>query len=238
MKLKKYTDLSFQIEKTNELSQHLQSILINHWLFGSLPGIVISGLSSKFTYRRFKKNQYVFHQEDKAKNIFVVIEGEVSIETINLDGKVTKISQINSGDIFGEFAVIDHGVRSANALITAPSLIASLKSETFLTLADQYPTFSRKIMGILVGRLRATNQQVESLVTMTLLQRTAQILLHLSSVKGPKIEITQNELAERLYASREKVNLKLGELEDFGAIKRGHGFILVKNVDSLLAKLN
>lgn len=234
MMTKKYTVVRFQKEKIDELSQHLQSILINNWLFGSLPGIVISDLSHQFTGRSYNKNQYVFHQGDKSQYIYVIVDGEVSIETINVDGKVTKISRLNPGDIFGEFAVIDEGMRSANALVVRSSLVASLKSETFLSLMESYPVFSKKIMTVLVARLRTTNQQLESLVTMNLLQRTAKILLQISSVEGPEIKVTQTELAERLYASREKVNSKLKDLEAMGAVKRGRGVILVENADRLL----
>lgn len=237
MTLKKYTGIKYNIKKIDELSQQLQSILINNWLFGSLPGIIISDLSNQFTGRRYTKGQYIFHQDDQAKHIFVIIEGEVSIETISIDGKITKISQLNTGDIFGEFAVIDQGVRSANALIIRPSIVASLKSETFLSLVEKYPSFSMKIMTVLVDRLRTTNQQVESLVTMTLLQRTAKTLLQISRLTGPDIKITQTELAKRLYASREKVNSKLKELEIIGAVKRGHGTILIENPEKLSSLL-
>lgn len=233
----RYTTFRDNLEKIDAVNQQLQSILINNWLFGALPGMVISDLTHQFLPRRYRNKQYVFHQDDPAKHVFVIIEGEVSIETINIDGKVTKISQLSTGDIFGEFAVIDKGLRSANALISRPCLVASLKSEIFLNLIYDYPPFSQKIMSVLVDRLRTTNQQVESLVTMTLLQRTAKILLQISSSKGPKIEVTQTELAERLYASREKVNSKLKQLEDMGAVKRGHGFILIKNAEKLLAQL-
>ena len=92
-----------------------------------------------------------------------------------------------------------------------------------------YPAFSKTLMKVLVARLRGSNKQVESLVTMSLLQRTAQILLSISSRSGPEISITQNILANQLYATREKVNSKLKELERLGAIKTGHGKIIIEN---------
>ena len=211
------------------MSGELQDILIRHWLFSVLPGRVISNLSNQFYTRKYLKDQYVFHQDDEARNLFVIIAGEVSIESINLDGKVTKISQLREGDIFGEFALIDGECRSASANVVKKSVLASLSSNVFFTLIEDYPAFSKTLMKVLVARLRGSNQQVESLVTMSLLQRTAQILLSISSRSGPEISITQNILADQLYATREKVNSKLKELERLGAIKTGHGKIIIEN---------
>ena len=93
-------------------------------------------------------------------------------------------------------------------------------------------------MEILVNRLRQSNFQIESILTMSLLQRTAQILLQLSSHTEPEIKITQTNLAFRLHATREKVNSKLKELERLGAIKTGHGKITVTNEDVLKSALD
>ena len=93
-------------------------------------------------------------------------------------------------------------------------------------------------MLVLVERLRNTNHQVESLVTMTLLQRTARLLLQISGEYGPEIKTTQAELAQRLYATREKVNTKLKQLERLGSIKIGHGKILIKDASKLLNQLD
>ena len=220
---------TFQTRGQIIMSGELQDILIRHWLFSVLPGRVISDLSNQFSTRRFLKDQYVFHQNDEARNLFVIIEGEVSIESINLDGKITKISQLHEGDIFGEFALIDGKCRSASANVVKKSVLASLSSNVFFTLIEDYPAFSKTLMKVLVARLRGSNKQVESLVTMSLLQRTAQILLSISSRSGPEISITQNILANQLYATREKVNSKLKELERLGAIKTGHGKIIIEN---------
>jgi len=215
------------------MSGKLQDILIRHWLFGVLPGRVIADLSYQFSTRKYSDKQYVFHQGDKAAHLFVILEGEVSIEIVNLDGKVTKISHLNQGEIFGEFALIDGEGRSASAKIVKPALIASLTSNVFSDLIEHHTSFSKKLMAVLVSRLRGTNRQVESIVTKTLLQRTAQILLDLSKTTGNEIRITQSELATRLHATREKVNTKLKELEQIGAIKTGHGKIVIKNIERL-----
>lgn len=219
------------------MSGELKDILIRHWLFNVLPGKIISDLSHQFSTRKFNKDQYVFHQDDEASNLYVIIDGEVSIETVNLEGRVTKISQLGRGDIFGEFALIDGNCRSASAQIVKRSILASLSRNVFMSLITNHPEFSKALMEVLVQRLRSTNHQIESLVNMSLFQRTAQMLLEVFYETGSEISITQSELASRLHATREKVNSKLKELERLGAIETGHGKIIVKNPEHLLKAL-
>ena len=219
------------------MSRELQDILIRHWLFSVLPGKVIADLSLQFTIKNYAKDQYVFHQDDQAKRLFILLDGEVSIETVNLDGKITKLIHLGAGEIFGEFALIDEEGRSASARIVRKSKIASLPGQVFHDLLSAYPEFSKKLLAVLVARLRGSNHQVESLVTLTLLQRTAQLLLQLSGSSNSVIKTTQNDLSERLFATREKVNTKLKELERMGAIETGHSKITVKNPARLSALL-
>lgn len=237
MNEKFYSRLS-DTEIVKEMHNRLQDILMRHWLFGSLPGHVISDLSYQFMTRKYEVGQYVFHQDDVADNLFVILDGEVSIESVNIDGKVTPFLQLNQGDIFGEFGLIDTKGRSASAQVLKPAILAALGRKVFDDLIANYPSFSKNIMEILVGRLRSANQQVESLVTMSLMQRTAQILLHMHEKSGPDLKVTQNELAERLFATREKVNSKLKELERLGAVKTGRGAIKIVDPARLNALLD
>lgn len=215
------------------MSRDLQDILIRHWLFSVLPGRVLADLANQFASKKYKKNQYVFHQEDRAKRLFVILDGEVSIETINIEGKVTKITHLMPGDIFGEFALIDEGRRSASARIIRPSVLASLPELVFQSLVRNHSEFSKKMLSVLVDRLRSSNQQVESLVTLTVAQRTARLLLQISEEHGPVIRTSQRELADRLFATREKVNGKLKAFERLGAIRVERSKITVLNSQKL-----
>lgn len=215
------------------MKRGLQDILLRHWLFGCLPGNEIANLSHQFTSRRYDKGAYIFHQNDPAEYLFVILEGEVSIETINPDGKLTNITHLTSGDIFGEFALIDGKGRSASARIVKDTILTSLTRTVFKRLLREHSGFNEKLLKVLVARVRSVNAHMESLITLNLLQRTARLLLTLSDTGGSEISMTQSDLSTRLHASREKVNSKLKELEKMGAIDRGHGKILILDRDRL-----
>lgn len=212
----------------------LQDILSRHWLFGCLPENEIANLSGQISSRRYSKGGFIFHQDDPAESLFVIIEGEVSIETTTPDGKLTTLTQLRDGDIFGEFALIDHQGRSASARIAIDSIVASLPGTVFRRLLRDHTGFNEKLLKALVSRVRTVNDHIECLITLNLLTRTARILLALADLGGSEIEITQSDLGARLHASREKVNSKLKEIEKSGAIECGRKSILVLDREGLI----
>jgi len=209
------------------LSRALQDILMHHWLFGILPGRVLVDLSNQFVIKSYNRGQYVFHQDDPADRLYVVIDGEVAIQSLNLDGDATHMTQLRDGEIFGEFALIDASGRSASAVIERPSTLASLSQSTFHQLLDDYPEFSKKLLEVLVTRLRRSNDQVESLVTFNVRQRLARLLLLSTLTDGDVLKLTQQQIADRIHATREKVNTQIKWLEARGALTTGHAQLTI-----------
>ncbi|MEP3653499.1 MAG: Crp/Fnr family transcriptional regulator [Litorimonas sp.] len=211
----------------------LINILKNHWLFTVLDEEQLLAVSKKFSIKSYEKGQYVFHQSDVPKHLYVILNGEVSIETHSIEGKVIKITHLDDTEIFGELALIDSGARSAGARVTKPTKLALLSDSAFRALIKQNHHFSQKLLVVLVERLRKTNNQVESLVSQSLMQRTAKLLFEFQSKDGRILKMTQNELGERLFASREKVNMKLKKLEKLKAITTHRGRIEILNPELL-----
>ena len=211
----------------------LIDILKNHWLFKVLDNAQLEDISQKFLTRNYTQGQYVFHQSDAPEHLYVILQGEISIETLSVDGKVIKIAQLDDADIFGELALIDNGPRSAGALVKRPTTLALLTHAAFQTLIEENPQFSQKLLTVLVERLRKTNNQVESLVSHSLLQRTAKLLFEIQAKDGRLVKITQRQLSELLFASREKVNTKLKALEKLDAIATRRGSIEILNANLL-----
>jgi len=215
------------------MNRGLQDILLRHWLFGSLPGNVIANLSHQFSSRVYAKGTYIFHQNDPAGFLYVILDGQVSIENMSHEGKLTNITHLSSGDIFGEFALIDGLGRSASARVAKEAIVTAISGEVFKRLVKEHSDFSHKLLEVLVARVRSTNHNMECLITLNLSQRIARLLLSMSDQGDDKIQVTQSNLGERLHASREKVNLKLKELEKMGALECGRGEITILNRERL-----
>jgi CRP/FNR family transcriptional regulator, cyclic AMP receptor protein len=101
----------------------------------------------------FKAGSVIFREGDEAHELFVVKKGEVRIQIGN-----RTISELSTGSIFGEMALIDNEPRSANAIAVSDVEVVPVSEKQFLFLVGQTPYFALKVMRVLAQRLRATNK--------------------------------------------------------------------------------
>jgi CRP/FNR family transcriptional regulator, cyclic AMP receptor protein len=95
----------------------------------------------------------IFETGDKADHLYVVQEGKVEIRVA---GDVVEI--VGPGGIFGEMAMIDGSVRSADAVAVEDAVVFAVDEKRFDFLITQTPFFARTVMNVLADRLRAANR--------------------------------------------------------------------------------
>jgi CRP-like cAMP-binding protein len=170
----------------------------------------------------------LFQAGDKTDSAFVVIEGDISIDIATEAGRAISVAQARQGDLIGELALFDGRARSASARALTAARLLPVPRAVFERLLADNPRFARAIIADLAAKLRATNQQVENISFRPLAERVAALLAALVAGRGPPpvvLVLTQAEVAQRLGASREKVNAHLQDLKAAGAITLGRGRI-------------
>ena len=215
------------------MNTQIHRFIKQHILFKHLSETVIAAIAAQFVQKKYETGQYIFQQGDKADRLYLILSGQISVETYSLNGKPIKITTLGTGSVFGEFALIDEASRSASIVVTRKTELASLSALMFKKILNKHPSISHNMLRILVTHLRSSNKQIESLVSKSLLQRTANLLIELNKLEGPIIRLTQKQLSEKLFASREKVNFQLKKLEEKNAIKRGHRMIEILSINIL-----
>jgi serine phosphatase RsbU (regulator of sigma subunit) len=97
-----------------------------------------------------KAGQSIFNLGDTGYVMYFILDGEVAITT----AENQKIDHLTTGDIFGEMALVDNQVRSANAMALTDITLAIIDQKGFNDLAQQLPTFATDVMAIMSSRLR------------------------------------------------------------------------------------
>ncbi len=103
-----------------------------------------------------KPGEILFQKDDPARNMYVVLTGELSIG----DGNAV-FEKLSEGGIVGEMALIDHGTRSATVTASTNCTLAEIDEKRFLFLVQQTPTFALNVMRLLSHRLRRMNGMVK-----------------------------------------------------------------------------
>jgi len=205
-------------------------------LFRVLPRRDRDMLAKSASVMTFDADTIVIYRGDSAENVFLILEGSVAVESMSSHGKSISISSLGAGEVFGEMAVLDGRDRSANIRTLEPASLLLISKARFRVLLNENPEFAYEVILDLVQRLRQADDQIESIMFLTLKRRLANLLLDLFRAQGPELRITQADLANRLTATREKVNVNLQVLREAGAIKLGRGRVTLLD-EAILARI-
>jgi len=191
-----------------------QGLLAAHPLFKGLDRSLLEQLAPRAVMRHLKKGAVLFRKGDRGSSLYAVVRGSIRISAPSETGDAAILNLMIPGDIFGEIAMLDGGVRSADASAIEACDVLVMERRDFLPLVRSYPDLAVRIIEILCARVRRTSEQVEDILFLDLRMRLAKALLLLSmrdNASGDHIHITQRELSQMIGASRESTNKELRE---------------------------
>lgn len=218
-------------------------MLANTVLFGGVSTAGLAQVAQEFHGRTFEPGQLIFGRGDPGHEIYIVIDGRVRLSILSVEGRSLAFSHATVGDIFGEIAALDGGVRTADATAISKVRAIVLGRASLKRLIVTEPEVATAAITFLCNRLRVTSEQLEQVALSPIEIRTARFLLHtLRLQRSPDgdttvaidIGMSQSELALLIGTSRQSVNTVLTAMERNGVFKRV-GAQLECNVERLTA---
>jgi CRP/FNR family cyclic AMP-dependent transcriptional regulator len=171
--------------------------------------------------RAFPKNTVVVTEGDRTDSLYIVVSGRVKVYVSDEKGKEIVLNEAGPGEYFGEL-VLDEGPRSASVMTLEPTRFLVVPKEDFKEFVASSPEFALHLIRKLIRRVRALTNDVKSLALMDVYGRVARMLLDLAVERDGTLVIedrpTQQEMANRVGASREMVNKILKDLTEGGYI--------------------
>jgi CRP/FNR family transcriptional regulator len=149
------------------------------------------------------------------------VSGTAKITLPDEYGKEAVIALLRPGEVFGELALFDDAPRSATVVSVGDCECLLVGRDEFLALLERAPQTMREVLRLLARTIRRSTTRVEDLVFLDVPSRVAKSLLDLSEVNGAaaEIELTQDDLAAMVGATRVSVNRVLASLEQRGIVK-------------------
>lgn len=209
-------------------------------LFSRLDDRELSQLALHVRLRTFKRREAIFHKDDVGTHLYLVIEGSVKIALPGEFGQEALVALIRPGEFFGELALFDQALRSANAVALEETRAALLARDDFLTFLESHPQAVRLVLEALARTIRRLSDRVEDLIFLDVPSRVAKYLLDLGQVQGgekPELNLTQDELAAFTGASRVSVNRVLGDLERRSLISIRRRKVVILDPESLAKEI-
>jgi CRP/FNR family cyclic AMP-dependent transcriptional regulator len=189
-------------------------------LFSGLEPDELQTLFDHAAIRKYAKNTVIIQDGDESDSLYVIASGKVKVYLTDEKGKEVILNFQETGEYFGELALLDRIKRSASVITLVPCQFIVITRQDFMRCLAQHPTIALRMMKDLTTRLRELTEEVKSLALMDVYGRVARTLLKLAEEKDGQLQISQalsrKDLANMVGSSREMVSRILKELEREG----------------------
>jgi len=171
--------------------------------------------SQDLRLREYAKGQIVFEQGDLGHTLSIILNGKIRVFRLTPSGLETTLTILGTGDLVGEFAVIDQQPRSASARAVGKSTLLQMNADTFFRHIRELPNLALGLMRVLVAKTRWTAVYAETIARYDAAGRLLHILLLFNEKFGEEkpdqtyildLGLNQTDLASLVGVRREWVN--------------------------------
>lgn len=190
----------------------------------------------------YNKSDFLFMQDDSAKEIYLVDNGKVKIGHYDDEGNEYVKAILGRGEIFGELAFLGESrQRDFAEVIQNDTRICKMTVDKARELARDYVPFALELNKRIGERIKKLERRIEILLFKDAKMRLMEFLKDLAAESGrPKNDgviidhsFTQSDIAALIGTSRKTASLLLNELEDHGQIRFNRKQIFIPNMKML-----
>ena len=195
-------------------------------LFSALDAEAATALRASMVESRVPRGDAIFTEGEPGDRMYVILNGKVKLGQTSTDGRESLLAVLGPGEVFGELSLFDPGPRTATATAVTDVVVIGLGHDNLRPWLAGRPEVAESLLQALAQRLRRTNETLADLVFSDVPGRVAKLLLELADKFGQPgpdgilvhHDLTQEELAQLVGASRETVNKALADFTQRGWI--------------------
>jgi CRP-like cAMP-binding protein len=210
-------------------------------MFGGADAEALQQLAALAEWRVAPAGAAVFRKGDPGDRLFVVHQGQVKISALSVDGREMTLNLLGRGTMFGEVAVADGGVRTADATATEATELVSIARQDLMTFLRDHPEMLLRMMVALSQQVRWVAESLEDTNFLGLPSRLAKRLLFLGAHFGQDtpegrrltVALPHHELASHMYVTRESVNRLLQTWRKEGLVKQDKRVLILTDLHRL-----
>jgi len=160
--------------------------------------------------RSYPRSTVIITEGDSSDSVFVVLSGKVKAFVSDSEGHELILDTQGPGDYVGEMA-LDGKPRSASVVTLESTTFSVVQREPLRDAIRKDPDFALDMISKVIERARDATDNVKNLALLDVYGRVARLLLNMAVEAGdgklriPE-KITQQEIAERVGASRDMVS--------------------------------
>jgi CRP/FNR family cyclic AMP-dependent transcriptional regulator len=173
--------------------------------------------------RKYSRNELVIAEGDVSDALYILVSGQLKVYTRDSKGRELIYNILQPGEFFGEL-LLDGGLRSASVKAISDSQCVVIDHLEIRNFMKAYPEFAECLVYNLIARLRHATQLSKSLALNGVYERTVatldQVAVSEGDIRVVPLAITQQEIANRVGATREMINHIVRDLMRGGFLTR------------------
>ena len=195
--------------------------------------------------KRYQDGELICARGDPPEEWIACARGAVRVSSTSITGKQITLTYLEPGIWFGDVAIFDGDRRTHDAYAHGDSTILCVAKADFKKILALHTELYEALLRLQSRRIRQLFGLVEDLNALPLRARLAKQLLHLVRSYGVPslsdggemrigLQLAQEELAQLLGASRQRVNQELKSMEREEAIRIEPGGLVIRNREALM----
>ena len=226
-------------------NQEREAINAGRW-FGRLSPSLRHDILRSAYVKRYKDGALICARGDMPEAWMACAKGAIRVSSTSFTGRQVTLAYIEPGVWVGDMALFDGDKRTHDAYAHGETTLLCVYQADFQKILQQHVELYDALLRLQAQRLRQLYGLVEDLNTLPLRARLAKQLLHLARSYGVtnlagdgeiriSLQLAQEELAQLLGASRQRVNQELKTLEREGSIRIEPTGLVVRDRPALRA---
>jgi CRP/FNR family transcriptional regulator, cyclic AMP receptor protein len=214
---------------------------------GILQGVdpsAVQDLKAALEPVSFPRAHVIFAEGELGDRLYIVLSGKVKIGRRSPDGRENLLAVFGPSDMFGELSIFDPGPRTSTATTVTEVRAVTMDRTALREWIAKRPEIAEQLLRVIARRLRRTNNMLADLIFTDVPGRVAKALLQLAHDFGTQEggmlrvthDLTQEEIAQLVGASRETVNKALADFAHRGWLRLEGKSVLILEPERLVRR--
>jgi CRP/FNR family transcriptional regulator, cyclic AMP receptor protein len=219
----------------------MDDVLARSGLFQGMDTEAAESLVKELEMVDVHRGDILFNEGEPGDSLYIILSGKIKLVRRAADGRQNLIALMGQSEMVGELSLFDPGPRTATATAVIDTRLARLRKPSLRTWLNDRPEIAEQLLRVLARRLRRTNDALADLIFTDVPGRVAKNLLQMAGRFGTRDggvlrvthDLTQEELAQLVGASRETVNKALADFASRGWLRLDGKSVIILDPERL-----
>ncbi len=191
--------------------------------------------TSGYGIEKYSKGQIIHLQHEVCTSMDIILEGGVSVQKIEEEGNILKITVLSPGDSMGANLIFaSRNTYPMTVVAEEESIILHIYRDLVLRLSRENDDFLIKLMKVISDKALVLTDKIDAISLKTIRDRIRDFLRYEYFIQDSpviKLNISKKDLAERLGVQRSSLSRELNKMRRDGLLEYDARTITLKHMD-------